>query len=401
MPGEGETLDRQQMPRLDGSRVLQLAWGGYTSRMSREPRRRAHSPGGSRLCDLCSSRYLGDRGDGRGSRCGGGRACPRSWGCRRRDVEWHDGYWVPLAMADKWEAEDRRAQHLHHLHQPSGVSGHAPHPKGPPVRPALEGGHGAAGSSIFSSMMAAVRVPPDREQVHEGGASFGREEVVEKARPGPGSAGSERAWCPPGAADYAISFKPPPTMKQFDDYQRRCDEASQLHVRALGKAAPGPFVGGGAAAVAAGTVVYRCGRRPPAKAPPSLQAGGSSSSAAPATVPTAMATAPVSPKAGPAVMMAPPCSGFSFASASQRCSASESSQSSPEMKAGGGDEVFRQQMRSILEQDSQRAEALADGWEVASDAGEEGSVKSGAAAEHNKKGGEGDADAGGSGGQGE
>ena len=99
-------------------------------------------------------------------------------------------------------------------------------------------------------------------------------------------------------------------------------------------------------------------------------------------------------------MMAPPCSGFSFASASQRCSASESSQSSPEMKAGGGDEVFRQQMRSILEQDSQRAEALADGWEVASDAGEEGSVES-AAAEHKKKGGEGDADAGGSGGQGE
>ena len=46
------------------------------------------------------------------------------------------------------------------------------------------------------------------------------------------------------------------------------------------------------------------------------------------------------------------------------------------MKSGGGDEVFRQQMRSILEQDSQRAEALADGWEVASDAGEEGSVES-------------------------
>ena len=118
--GQPEIPNSQEdrlMVRLDATRIQQLPWWAHVERQDREPTQQGHnlrfvlaeSRLGCRRCDLCGSRYRGRRGEigETGERCSGGQACPTFWHMQRRDVEWHDGYWVPIALVLQWEAEDR------------------------------------------------------------------------------------------------------------------------------------------------------------------------------------------------------------------------------------------------------------------------------------------------------
>ena len=153
---EADTL-AWSMPVLGAARLHQLPWTSHAARRQWPPECRGHSPGGSRLCDLCGASYIGE------DACRGGRACPRHFGFRRRrNLEWHDGYWVPRQLAVRWAAEDNGAAD-------PGL-----------VIPPLPHGHGAP----FNT--------------------FG-----------------VRAWTPPGAADFAAVFKAPPTAEQLAGYRHR------------------------------------------------------------------------------------------------------------------------------------------------------------------------------------
>ena len=87
------------MIRLSEERIASLPWGTWERARPEPPPRDAHGP---RVCHLCGLPYLG----GGRSECMGGPRCPRYHGYRRRHVLWYGGFWVPAALARRWEFSD-------------------------------------------------------------------------------------------------------------------------------------------------------------------------------------------------------------------------------------------------------------------------------------------------------
>ena len=102
------------MVRLTTERLAAMPWTAFAGIMPCEPRRARRGPRGQRLCDFCGAAYAGNdfrhpgalEIAGASRRCEGGRACPRFYGRRRREVHFEQGYWIDSYLAAQWEAED-------------------------------------------------------------------------------------------------------------------------------------------------------------------------------------------------------------------------------------------------------------------------------------------------------
>ena len=213
------------MPVLTAARLEQLPWATHSIGGDRPPERQ---PRGSRLCDLCGSRYLGD------DLCEGGVACPRHYGYhRRRYLEWHDGCWVPRHFVERWEAED--------------AQGHDGGRGGGPRQVSLCPGDDGSDDSVDEAWWRAEAadhprhaghgthvMPPTGETSDEEPAPTSSSAFP--ARSGAGPPPGVRAWTPPGAADFAAVFKAPPSVQEMAAYRDR----AQGPGNSLGRPAPKP-----------------------------------------------------------------------------------------------------------------------------------------------------------------
>ena len=152
---------------LSAERRRHLPWAENGAWRAAPPAKGLRSPRGSRLCELCCCRYLGDRV------CEGNRECPRQWGMRRRQLSWFGGWWVPHHLADQWGSEDAEAAAQH-------------------------------------------------QHTDELGRELGL---------GP-------AWAPPGAADFAATYKAAPTAAQFEAHRQL--QLARLEQRSKTVPAPKP-----------------------------------------------------------------------------------------------------------------------------------------------------------------
>ena len=115
--------------QLSAERLAMVPWAPHAGRQSRPP---AHgrSRSGGRLCELCGAAYLGNR------ECAGGARCPRHHSARRRELEWHHGFWLPTRLVVQWRIadEETRAREGGAIIIPAGPV--RPPPKPPPPAPA-------------------------------------------------------------------------------------------------------------------------------------------------------------------------------------------------------------------------------------------------------------------------
>ena len=108
--------------QLTAERLTLVPWSWFMARQSRPPSQsRSRSRG--RLCELCGLAYRGDR------ECEGAARCPRYFGARRHELEWHQGYWVPARLVAEWRVADAaaRAREVGSGARPAG-------PAGPPAK---------------------------------------------------------------------------------------------------------------------------------------------------------------------------------------------------------------------------------------------------------------------------
>ena len=223
-------LSTAEMISVSVARLTQLPWAPFVNRRAAPPKGLLHSPRGSRQCDLCGRRFGASRprGSGDGELCKGERGCPCFWGYQRRDLQWRDGYWVPQKFLLRWECEDRQAAEGMRL-------------AGPPSPPDASAVLSHANVEASAAAAAAADDWPSALL--------------------PAAIGV-RAWSPPGAVDFVIRCKAPPSAEQMARYQQRMTQG------------PGPppagrrgWGGDDAIRVGAGAAAAL---RPPAQPPPAV-----------------------------------------------------------------------------------------------------------------------------------
>ena len=181
---------------LTAERLELLPWTWQSVGQSRPPTR-SRSRTRGRLCELCGHAYLGNR------ECEGAERCPRFFGGRRHELEWHQGFWVPSRLAAAWRSADAAARARDTV-PTAGASSGAEAPGPPPKRPPPMAA--ACGVALLRSSLP-PKPPPT------GGASPPPATALPSWDPKPPPAMPGRIWPPPtGGASPASDPKPPPPM---------------------------------------------------------------------------------------------------------------------------------------------------------------------------------------------
>lgn len=182
---------------LSADRLAMVPWAVHAGRQSRPPAP-GRSKAGGRLCELCGAAYLGNH------ECTGGARCPRYYNARRRELEWHQGFWLPMRLVVLWRSTDEEARAREGRAIVAASPGRAPKP--PPPMPAP------------LAVVCLPKPPP-----------WG---IVRPGHP-PASAASsstERPHKAPPPLDPRLLVKQPPTRAQLSAYRE--EQAAQADRRA-------------------------------------------------------------------------------------------------------------------------------------------------------------------------